>query len=64
MPPAIIYLGSGFDPDLGTPPCALGITNRVDQLLQFVLDAVERRRRSNLERHALLWVLKNVFGRR
>lgn len=42
MPPTIIYAGS-FDPSLGTPPYAIGITNRVDHLLQFVLDALERR---------------------
>jgi CheY-like chemotaxis protein len=31
-----------FDPSRGTPPYALGITNRTDELLNLVFDALER----------------------
>lgn len=41
--PVIFYVGE-FDPDQGTPKYAFGITNRPDQLLHLVLDALERNR--------------------
>ncbi len=43
QPPTLIY-SSGFDPEKGVPGYAFGMTNRTDYLLQFVLDAVERRK--------------------
>ncbi len=42
MPPAIMYTGS-YQPDWGVPSYAFGVTNRVDRLLELVLDAMERR---------------------
>ena len=42
QPPTIVY-SAGFDATHGTPAYAFGITNRTDHLLQYVLDAVERR---------------------
>lgn len=41
--PTIFTVGR-YDPDRGVPPHAFGITNRVDELLNLVLDVVERRR--------------------
>lgn len=43
--PVIVYLGD-FDPKLGTPVGAFGITNRPDELLHLVLDVLERGSRS------------------
>ena len=40
--PFLIYYVTDLKPEMGTPPEALGITNRPDHLLHFVLDAVER----------------------
>jgi CheY-like chemotaxis protein len=42
--PVIFYISS-LDLSKGVPPGAFGITNRPDQLLQLVLDALERTRR-------------------
>jgi CheY-like chemotaxis protein len=39
--PVIFYVGN-FDPTLGVPSGAFGITNRPDELLHLVLDAFER----------------------
>jgi CheY-like chemotaxis protein len=39
--PTILSVGQ-FDPGRGTPPYAVGITNRVDELLNFVFDVLER----------------------
>jgi CheY-like chemotaxis protein len=33
-----------YQPDRGTPPYAFGITNRVDELLNLLFDAIERER--------------------
>ena len=33
-----------YQPDRGTPPYAFGITNRVDELLNLLFDAIERQR--------------------
>jgi CheY-like chemotaxis protein len=41
--PIIITVGQ-FRPDLGIPPYAFGITNRVDELFNLIFDAVERAR--------------------
>lgn len=41
--PVIFYIGI-FDPKLGIPGGAFGITNRPDELLHLVLDALERKR--------------------
>lgn len=43
MPPTIIYM-MGYDPSIGTPSYAFGITDRVDHFVQLVLDALERRK--------------------
>lgn len=37
-----IFTLARFDPARGTPPCAFGITNRVDEMLNVVCDALER----------------------
>lgn len=42
-PWTILYVGE-FDPSLGTPPYAFGMTNRPHQLLHYVLDVLERQR--------------------
>jgi hypothetical protein len=39
--PTIFTVGR-FQPELGVPPYAFGITNRVDDLLNLVFDALER----------------------
>ena len=39
--PTILTVGN-YQPDRGTPAYAFGITNRVDELLNFVFDIVER----------------------
>lgn len=41
--PLIFYI-SHFDPARGTPPYAFGITNRATDLLNYIFDALERRR--------------------
>jgi CheY-like chemotaxis protein len=41
--PVIFYIGV-FDPEKGVPPKSFGITNRPDELLHLVLDALERKR--------------------
>jgi hypothetical protein len=41
MPLTIVY-ASGYDPAYGAPPFAFGMTNRVDELMHLVLDALER----------------------
>lgn len=38
----LVYYIGDFDPGLGTPAYALGITNRPDHLPHYVLDAIER----------------------
>jgi len=38
----LIFTVGRFDPGRGTPPYAFGITNRVDDLLNLVFDALER----------------------
>ena len=38
----VIFTVGGFNPALGTPAFAFGITNRVDECLNLVLDALER----------------------
>jgi|GEM_PF-5792586 len=40
--PTIFYLGE-FDPELGAPPHAFGITNWPSELLHLVMDAMERK---------------------
>jgi CheY-like chemotaxis protein len=40
----VIFTVGNFDPGLGTPANAFGITNRVDELLNLVFDALERLR--------------------
>ena len=41
--PTIFTVGQ-YQPDRGTPPYAFGITNRVDELLNLLFDAIERER--------------------
>ena len=41
--PVIFYIGI-IKPDLGVPACAFGLTNRPDELLHLVLDALERKK--------------------
>ncbi len=41
--PVIFYIGV-FDPGKGVPPKSFGITNRPDELLHLVLDALERKK--------------------
>jgi CheY-like chemotaxis protein len=38
----VIFTLARFDPARGTPPFAFGITNRVDEMLNLVCDALER----------------------
>jgi CheY-like chemotaxis protein len=38
----MIFTVGRFKPEMGTPPYAFGITNRVDELLNLVFDALER----------------------
>jgi CheY-like chemotaxis protein len=40
----VIFTVGRYDPSLGTPPYAFGITNRVDELLNLLFDAMERSR--------------------
>jgi CheY-like chemotaxis protein len=40
----VVFTVGQFDPALGTPPFAFGITNRVDELLNLLFDALERTR--------------------
>ena len=40
----VIFTVGQFDPGRGTPPFAFGITNRVDELMNLVFDALERSR--------------------
>jgi CheY-like chemotaxis protein len=40
----IIFTVGEYHPDRGTPPYAFGITDRVDELLNLVFDAIERTR--------------------
>jgi len=44
IPSPVIFTVGRFNPDLGTPPFAFGITNRVDECLNLVFDALERTR--------------------
>jgi CheY-like chemotaxis protein len=39
-----VFWIADYDPNLGTPPHALGITNRADHLLHYIMDALERER--------------------
>lgn len=41
---AMIFFVGQYQPERGTPPYAFGITNRVDELLNLLFDAVERAR--------------------
>jgi CheY-like chemotaxis protein len=41
LQPLIFTVGQ-YQPERGTPPFAFGITNRVDELLNYVFDALER----------------------
>lgn len=43
-PASVIFYAAGFDPRLGVPPYAFGMTNRPDELLNLVLDVIERLR--------------------
>jgi CheY-like chemotaxis protein len=38
----LIFTVGRFNPTLGTPPFAFGITNRIDELLNLLCDALER----------------------
>jgi hypothetical protein len=38
----VIFAVGAYDPSRGTPPYAFGITNRVDELLNLLFDAIER----------------------
>jgi CheY-like chemotaxis protein len=38
----VIFTVGRYDPGRGTPAYAFGITNRVDELLNFIFDAIER----------------------
>jgi CheY-like chemotaxis protein len=40
----IIFTAGAYRPDLGTPPYAFGITNRVDEILNLLFDILERAR--------------------
>jgi CheY-like chemotaxis protein len=40
----VVFFVADYDPERGVPRGAAGITNRVDELLQLVVDAVEGRR--------------------
>ena len=40
----LIFTVGRFNPALGTPPFAFGITNRVDECLNLVFDVLERTR--------------------
>jgi CheY-like chemotaxis protein len=42
--PVIFYVGV-FNPERGVPPFAFGLTNRPDELLHLIIDALERRKR-------------------
>lgn len=41
---AVVFYVGHVDPSMGVPPGAFGITNRPDELLHLVMDALERRR--------------------
>ena len=41
--PVIFYIGV-LDPEKGTPAQAFGITNRPDELVHLILDALERKK--------------------
>ena len=40
----VIFTVGRFNPALGTPPFAFGITNRVDECLNLLFDVLERTR--------------------
>jgi CheY-like chemotaxis protein len=40
----VIFTVGRFNPERGTPPLAFGITNRMDELLNLIFDALERSR--------------------
>jgi hypothetical protein len=40
----VVFTVGRFNPDRGTPPFAFGITNRIDECLNLVFDALERTR--------------------
>jgi CheY-like chemotaxis protein len=42
--PAIIFTVGDYQPKRGTPPYSFGITDRVDELLNLLFDAIERTR--------------------
>jgi hypothetical protein len=42
MSQRLIFTVGRYQPERGTPPFAFGITNRVDELLNLVFDALER----------------------
>ena len=42
--PPVIFTVGAYRPDLGTPPYAFGITNRLDEILNLLFDALERTR--------------------
>jgi DNA-binding NtrC family response regulator len=44
IPIPVIFTVGRFNPALGTPSFAFGITNRVDECLNLVFDALERTR--------------------
>ena len=48
LPPLVIFYAQAYDPGRGVPPYAFGMTNRPDELLNLILDVIERLR-SELE---------------
>lgn len=40
----VIFTVGRFNPALGTPPFAFGITNKVNELLNLIFDVLERNR--------------------
>jgi CheY-like chemotaxis protein len=44
LDPLVVFYVANLDQNRGTPALAFGITNRPDELLHFVLDAIERQR--------------------
>lgn len=44
LPLPVIFYAAGYDPGRGVPPYAFGMTNRPDELLNLILDIIERLR--------------------
>jgi hypothetical protein len=59
-----IFTVARYEPDRGVPPYAFGITNRVDELLNLILDVLERRDASRAAAGYLTALSENAWAHR